>query len=429
MKRIYLCLMTISVLLFSACNNYEVPVNGGEDSGSLQTTFTFESNQNASFPNQSAFNPSLKAGNESTAIPKVSWANVKQVQLFLYNTSTGRVAYSRIVHPTAALHTYTWNNVPAGTYRLALLANVQSGSDNIATSVDGGTTWSPFTEANVIARQLNSALKIDLKQSALPGGTPVWGSARSGYTAPSEIFTAYSTGTFTISAGTETEVSGLILKREIALMRTRVNPDSLEQKDKVSFSNTNNFIAIQRLPVGFGLEVSTFAGGILDATSDVNRVMIGASGNDTYKTQDPSSTNYEPTKIIVGSFKYWNDIHVLPNASASEKASEGIQNDSDAPNNRKYFIIISAWVDAGYKFTNDPVTGAERVAQVPQPVYWYGTINGVFTKNVIREVNLTLRTAGDPTIPIDPPLEGTLKIDVGAPENWNSEIESTQMDL
>lgn len=453
MRKICFSLITMGVLLLTACTNDVQTDNEVTGVGTLKTTITFETKETAPRAASSAI-PTVRATSASTAIPTVSWANVKQVQLFLYNSTSGKVAFSRTINPSNAQQTFSWTNVPAGTYRVALLANVKSTTDNIATMVGSGFTSGEFTDVNVIGNDFNTKLKIDLKTTALPalpiGSSPFSGGSWSGitgYLPPSEIFTAYSENVI-ITANAETALTGLdamVLKREISLLRARVNKEGLPlpQRNQVIFNDSHCFIAVQRLPVGFGLKADTFAGGIMDTptptsaypsstdNSDVKRVLVGASGTGTYKTTDPGS-GYDPSgtgSIIKEGFTMWNDIQVLPNASENERSTLNLTNSSDAPNNRKYFIIISAWVPSGYQFSNDPDTGAARFAATDQPVYWYGNIPGVFTKNVIRDVNLTLLTAGDPGFPPDPTLEGGLKIEVGAPEPWLSAIEISNIDM
>ena len=55
-------------------------------------------------------------------------------------------------------------------------------------------------------------------------------------------------------------------------------------------------------------------------------------------------------------------------------------------------------------------------------VYWSGVVKENFVPNVIREVNLTLRTGGSTTVPVTPTEYGGLTITVGAPTPWDSNI-------
>ncbi len=422
MKKIYFSLIAMGLLLFAACNSNEVPGNEKTtETGTLSATISFEGT-------------TLRAA--STAIPTVSWANVKQVQVFLYD-NTGKVVFSRTEKPTTQKQTFKWENVPVGSYRLALLANVKSSSDNMATSIDG--TLAEFTDVNVINKVFNSTLKIDLKETALPAtmgpATHNWDlptTGRKGYLAPSEVFTA--TKDISIAAGVETKVpaTDLVLRREIAMMRVRVNTKPLADHNQpagaaAKFNTAADFITVQRLPVGLGLPVGSFAGGILDAASDDKRVLVGATGASTYKTANPAA-GYTPNVIIDSDYTLWNDIHVLPNASQAERTSSNLTNASDnfpgSLNARKYFIIISTLVGRGYKYADGSVASGDN-----KPVYWFGTIDGVFSKNVIREVNMKLTTAGYPDIPDGPGDYGVLEITVGAPENWNSTIVSTDIEV
>ena len=402
MKQIYFSLLIVG-FLFSACSGNDASDDATPNAeGTLIGKISFDSKQ-------------TKASS-SNAVPSVSWVNVKQVQLFLYD-STGKVAFSYTVKPTDANQTFTWTNVPVGKYRLALLANAKSVTDNVATSIDGSAT--ELNDYNVRGKIVNSGIKIDLKQAELPDRLiHVWGGVRVGYAEPSEIFTAYHSEEIEIKEGAVTDLSSssLVLKREVSLMRTRFNINEIPEKSKVHFDHSSGFITIQRLPVGFGFLTSSFGGGILDDSSDVNRVMVGATGTGTYISSDPTS-GYYPSEIVDNNFTLWHDILVLPNAAISE----GKGRSDDAASDRKYYIIIGAWVDSGYVYADG------SIAEEPSPVYWYATINGVFTKNIIREVNMTLESAGYPEIPGGPSEDGDLTIVIGAPEDWDSTIESTDI--
>jgi len=403
MKKVLFSL-AFAVMLFSSCGSDEnVPVTS--NTGDLVAEVTFD-------------DFTAKAVS-STAIPVTSWSNVNKIQLFLYNSGTGSVAFSDIIDPSISSDkTFKWTNVPEGTYDLAIVANINE--DNVATSLDGGANWVKFDAYNVINKALNTDLFIDLKKSNLPAGHTFTG--KNPYAPASEIFTAYASNV-KIEEGKTTDLSGaastLKLKREISLMRIRVdktNKTDAPALSSVDFANAKNFLAVENMPVGLGLKVGTFAGGIYSTASDASRIMIASEGVNTYNTADPASTSYNPTAIIDAQFTLWKDIQILPNATLAEaKAPSG-----DAA--RRYFIILSGWAPAGYKYADG------TVAAVAQPVYWAGSVKGVFSPNVVREVNMTIKSKGYPQIP-NPQPEGELIIEVGAPENWNSNIESEPLDV
>ncbi len=438
MRKIYFSLITIAILLFTACTN-DVPGNEKEvETGTLTATISFAAKASGELKSTRAA--------ESTAIPIVDWDNVKQIQLFLYNASTGVVAYSKTVTPTTDnKFIYSWSDVPVGTYRLALLANVNSAptKDRIETWV--GAEKAGFTDANVLGKNFNDTyiyplrnadLQIDLRETTLPGEettpvTHIWKHSdlqKTGYLPPSEIFSAYSENV-TITAGqttqlTEDQGKELELLHEVSLLRARINkeviPDQPGGIDKPTFNNASDFIAVQTLPVGFGLKVDDFAGGIFDAASNKGRVLVGSKGTTTYRTVDPQSDDrYKEGIIIKDDFKLWQDILVLPNAAESE----GIGRSADAAVGRKYFIIISGAVKKDYIYADGTVANRDD-----QPVYWYGEIAGVFTRNIIREVNMTLKTAGYPEIPPTPVEYGGLTIELGAPIEWDATIERTDIE-
>lgn len=423
MKKIYFSLITIGILLFAACTS-DVPGNEKvEETGTLTATISFEA--------KTASEVKSTRAALSTAIPTVTWDNVKQVQLFLYDAETGVVAYSKTINPqsTNPNFVYSWPDVPVGTYRLALLANVKSGTDVIDTWVN--SVKEAFTDENVKSKSFNDMLKIDLRETGLPGDgtTHNWkhdNLTKKGYLPPSEIFSVYSEGV-EIKAGEKTVLTGdnkLTLIHEISLLRARINKEVIPAQSNPAielptFNNATDFIVVQTLPVGFGLKVDDFDGGILNQDSDKGRVLVGSSGTATYQDTDPTTGYKEGGTIIDDNFKLWQDIRVLPNAALSEAKGRT----DDAAVGRKYFIIISGAVQKDYIYADGTVADRDD-----QPVYWYGEIAGVFTKNVIREVNMTLKTAGYPEIPPQPVQYGGLEIELGAPMDWDSTIERTDIE-
>ncbi len=404
MKKIIFSLVAMAMML-SACDN-----SGDQDAlsqiseGNLKGKITFEES------------PKIK-NSKTTAIPLTSWKNIKQVQMFLYNAD-GEIAFSYTVKPTDVVNEFQWSNIPVGEYSLVLVANAKSNTDNVSNSLDGGVTETLFNDYNVRGLKINDNVFIDLKKISLPAKHK-WASGRQGYAEVAEVFTAYSSSKVVIKEGQTTDLTSTPLKllREVSLMRTRFNLSMLPEPAKVHFDTENSCIAIQRLPVGLGLKKGSFEGGIYGTLSDPNRIMVAATGVNTFMTQNPDYGN------IVGltdGFTLWRDIKVLPNAAASEGKTPA----SNAATSRKYYIIIAAFVDAGYKYADG------TIASEKQPVYWYSNINGVFAKNFIREVNITLESAGYPSKPEEPNKEGGLIISIEKqPENWNSNIESEDINI
>ena len=155
MKKVLFSL-AFAVMLFSSCGSDE-NVPAASKTGELFTEVTFDG-------------LTSKAAT-STAIPVTTWSNVNKIQLFLYNATSGVVAFSDIIDPAASTtKIFKWTNVPQGTYELAIVANINSATDNVATSLDGGANWTKFDAYNVLGKALNSQLFIDLKNSVLPSG-------------------------------------------------------------------------------------------------------------------------------------------------------------------------------------------------------------------------------------------------------------------
>lgn len=419
MKKFFLSVFTIGALL-SSCSNEDSPVDSSENVGELSAQLSFaETGENT-----------VRAA-LSTAIPITSWNNIKQVQMFLYDAVTGKVAYSQTITPTASNLNFTWTNIPIGTnYNLAIVANAKSASDQILTSLDGGTTAVEWGSYNVKGKNINSQIWMGLQPLAtFPTAYNAKKEASDKpFAEASEIFTAYASG-ITIAQGVTTDLSvtPLQLKRDVALMRVRV--DKTDSKlAGVNFAHANTSILIHRQPVGLGLKLGTFAGGIYTTASNKDYIMVAASGAATFRTADPTTTTHVPTKIIDANFSLWRDIVVFPNATMAE-VTAGKLPSGLADNTRKYFIMISARTPDNISAANPYKLEDGTILTAAADLFWWATVNEVFVSNNIREVNITIKSSGSITPPVDPTEEGGLKITVSAPLPWNSEIQSTNVEV
>lgn len=419
MKNVYLSVFAAAALLFTACGSDESIDSNDTQTGTLTTALSFEG---------VADKPKAAASN---CIPVTSWSNVKQVQVFVYD-NTGKVIYTKVVQPTAGSHSYTWTDVPAGTgYTVGVMANVKSDTDPIDTKI--GAT-SVVWNANVKNLIVNSALSIDMKQKAAfqgpyatyAGNASLPHKANKAYNSPSEIFTAYATSVNITQSGTTT-LGPLNLKREVAMMRVRID-QSQNGNDVVALkSNANASILIQRQTTGFEFPLGTNKGGIKTATASVNRI-VEVAGVNTFKFADPTSPAYAvpgggTPKIIDGNFKLWQDVIVFPNVTKAQQP--GITpSTATVAADRQYFVLISGTAPVGYV-----PEGTTTALTVATPVYWYANVKGAFVENSIREVNLVLKSKGSVTPPDVPTEEGTLVVTLGDPEPWNSVIQSENIEM
>ncbi|MBF0575173.1 FimB/Mfa2 family fimbrial subunit [Dysgonomonas sp. GY617] len=418
MKKSFLSLFIIGAL-FSSCSNDDSPIDSPENVGELTTKLSFEE----------AGGNSVRAA-LSTAIPITNWNNIKQVQMFLYDAA-GKVAYSQTITPTASNLNFTWTNIPIGTnYNLAIVANAKSSSDNIYTSLDGGANGVEWGNYNVKSKNINSQIWMGLKPLAT---FPTAYDAKKEtndkpYAEASEIFTAYASNV-TIAQGVTTDLSGspLQLKRDVSLLRVRVDRSDAKLAG-VNFAHANTSILIHRQPVGLGLKLGSFAGGIYATASNPDHIMVAASGASTFKTTDPTTTTHNPTKIIDSNFSLWRDIVVFPNATMAEVAAGKLPSGL-ADNDRKYFIMISARTPDNISVANPYKLEDGTILTAAADLFWWATVNEVFLSNNIREVNITIKSSGSITPPVNPTEEGGLKITVSAPLPWNSEIQSTNTEV
>ena len=354
---------------------------------------------------------------QSTAIPETSWSNIKQLQFLLYNTS-GQVVYSTIVNPTSALTTFTYTDVPVGTgYTLVAVANVKSSSDAITTYLDGGTTPTEWTMWNVRQKTLPN-LVIEHKAGDFPTfcSSKLTTAGNTAYTEPSEIFMGAS-ASFDVTTGITTTVPAIALKREVAMLRVRLNVKDSETDNLNTVDFTKDAsIMIYRLPDNMKVGAAN-AGGVSSTSTDA--IILAVKDGTIFNTANPTS-GYDPKVILGGNFTMWRDIIVWPNNGG--RAVNGAST-AEASTDRQYFIVVSGRGATGHILANGDEMAADG------PVYWSGLIKENFTPNTIREVNLTLRSGGTTDVPTKPREEGGLTISVGTPEAWSSNIVESALTL
>lgn len=409
MKQRFLFLWSLlTVLAISSCSDrksdQELPDSGVK--GEFTVSFAFEGTAGT------------KAPAKSTAIPETSWSKIKQMQILIYNAAK-KVIFSDVFVPSSpgAVLTKTYTSIPVGNnYTVAVVANAKQSTENVQTflqGIAGSVEWGNFNVRQKDAGQMLIKHK--------PGNFPSFVSlpGKTAYKEPAEIFMGYATGV-NISAGNTATAGPITLKREVSLMRVRVNvTDSDAGVNNGAGANGVDFtknasILVYRLPNEMKILAGN-DGGVTDASTATN--ILSIHGGTVFNTQDPTQ-GYNPKKIIEGNFKMWKDIVVFPNDKRSTASAPG-----NANADRQYFIVISGEGKAGHVLAD----GTKLIS--PKTVYWSGTIREKFIPNQIREVNLTLRTGGTTTIPEQPTVEGGLNIKVNPPEPWDSNIVSSDIIL
>lgn len=400
-----LLIVLAGLVAFVGCNKKTEIAKPAEDTGKVAFTVSFEAA------------PGVKAA-KSTAIPKTSWENVKTLQFFLYDASKKvKYAYQTTSLPNTVggKKTFTYTDVPVGTYTLVAVANANP-AQNVTTFVGGvEMTWNSFN----VREKLVNTMFIKHKSGSFPSFVTMSGSNHA-FVEPGEIFMDSKTGV-TISNGNTTTVSDIKLKREVSMLRARINVkdtdagvhNTQDASDGVDWTK-NVSIMVYRLPEHM-LPMNGNDGGV-STNSNKNNILV-AEGQ--LKTSDPDGTKYNPTKIIDGNFTMWNDIIVFPNNNGRV--------DSDVSGNatvdRQYYIVVSA---QGKK---DHVLADGTKLTAPTTIYWRGLAKGKFSPNIIREVNLTLKSGGQKEVPTEPGQEGTLIVEMGDPVAWNANIQTEDITL
>lgn len=138
-------------MTMSACSEHNELPSGEVPGGNSKANFIVKLN----FEGTSMEQGSKTRAAQSTAVPETSWSNIRQVQILLYDASN-IVRFSDVVTPTAGNTTFTYTDVPAGTYTMVAIANAKSSADAINTYLDGGTTPVEWGMWNVRQKQVQN---------------------------------------------------------------------------------------------------------------------------------------------------------------------------------------------------------------------------------------------------------------------------------
>ncbi|MDR3118692.1 MAG: FimB/Mfa2 family fimbrial subunit [Mediterranea sp.] len=390
-KSFYLWSLLVVMLTMTACSS-DPKEDLSAKTGTFELNFTFEGTSVDS--------------RASTAIPETSWKSIKQIQFFLYDVNN-KVVFSSIVVPgtgDTSSKTYTYTTIPVGDYTLVAVANAKNNSDSITTYISSAEqTW---TEGNVF--------NMDIKDLSIKHKPGQWSPAITGkpetkavvdklkpYSEPSEVFMGYAANVKINT--TAIHKSSVSLKREVSLMRVRLDQKTHTEAANVDFANNTASVLLYCIPDQMGIGYNDL-GGIGTTSTVANSLSVTGA----FSNQNVNSA------YLDGNYSLWKDIIVFPNngGRVNNAHTTAVADDS-----RKYFVVLCGITKAGHYFS-----GSTTEAPVGVPVFWYGQIKEVFTPNVIREVNLILKTGGSPTPPATVVEYGGLEVVVSEPEDWSSNI-------
>lgn len=351
----------------------------------------------------------------STVVPATTWASVKQIQFFLYEGTTIRYSMIETIPSTASgTQRYTYTDVPAttGTYTLVAVANAVSSSDAVTTYTSNvATTWNSY---NVRSKAI-ADLCIKYKSTTFPSYASPTGNTA--YTAPAEVFMAYASGISITSGGSYTLSAPLELKREVSMMRLRLCVSDTDAGVNNTGTGTggvnwatNVSALVYTLPDQINLQMGN-AGGTTATSTATNIIVADGAFNGT------------TTGITDATFTMYKDIVVFPNngGRGNNPASAAAGNDVNAAVAQKYFVVVSAQGQTGHVLKDGTALTA------PTTIYWSGLVDKAFSPNIIREVNMILKSGGSTEIPTTPTQTGTLIIDVSAPTPWDSNIQDVSI--
>lgn len=400
-KKSFYAWSLVAALMMTACSSQDDETQSGE-TAKLEFSITFDGVKSEAGGGRAA---------QSTAIPKTSWDNINQLQFFLYDVA-GNVCYSKIESPASGNTQFTYTDVPVGSsYTLVAVANTKSSADPISTYTGGAPMiWNDY---NVRQKAITDFV-IKHKDGTFPTYNNPSASGNKAYEVPSEIFMG-SVAVPAITSGVTTTAPVLALKREVSLMRVRLRVNDTDAgvnngsgAKGVDFGQDAS-VLVYTLPTEMTIEAAP-AGGV-SAVSDKKAVLVGAT---SFETADPAAADYNPNQIITSDFPYWKDIVVFPNNGG--RVNDALINGDNDPS-RYYFIVVSGLGDTGHILADNTELSA------PTTVYWSGLVKKNFCPNIIREVNLTLKSGGTTTLPTEPTEEGGLEITVSSPAPWNDNIQ------
>lgn len=454
----------------ASCSNDEVPVADETEYGKLAFTINFTQSGNTRAEGDggdsstelpgTTTNGSQTTTAVSDAVPLTSWSNVKSLQIFLYDAQgvihfsdlidTDRIQNSLTTNPNeSGSVTYTYANVPSGTYRLMAVANANSAIQPIKTQLAGN--YQAWTAYNVLNRFIYNC-KISPADHQFPifyqNQVAASGQTRSEVplAEPTEIFLGqgFVNGTdpaVTVVAG-QTTAAAIKLKREVSLMRLRMNIAGEEGKTNNADVNMNPDGKVNFLKDA-SVMIATVPDYVIPMAQDrmVNgeKIYAGTSGTSSsssvivtdavegprqFYTSNPTSGYKAGGKIIgIEGDEYkanaWRDIIVLPNNNRQQLS--GTSANEPLKQNR-YLLIISAKGLPGHVCKEGTLTEEKTV-------YWVGYINQGFVANTIREVNVIFRDGGTMELPERPDNVGNLTVTVGQPQDWDSAITASKIEL
>lgn len=389
-KGFYLWSLLVVMLTITACSSDhkdDLPTK----TGTFEINFTFGGT-------------SVKT-RASSAIPETSWTNIKQIQFFLYD-SNNKVVFSSIVSPTggsAGTKTFTYTTIPVGEYTLVAVANAKNDTDNVTTYTS--STEQLWTEGNVfntLITDLSIGHKLGSWSSAITNDANAKGALAklTPYTEPSEVFMGYATGVkINTTAAHKATVS---LVREVSMMRVRID-QSIKEVANVDFTDSKASVILYRLPDQMGIGNEALGG-------------VSATSTETKALSVPGAfaTTNANNAYLDGNYTSWKDVIVFPNNGGR---TNNANTTNVAADSRKYFIVLCGIAKSGHYYS-----GSKTPTTVGAPVFWHGQIKEVFTPNVIREVNLILKTGGSPTPPDKIVEYGGLEVTVNDPVKWSSNI-------
>lgn len=377
MKKIFIMLSSVALLIGAVSCNKETTSNN-QGKGNLTVSYGFEGVDDGT------------RYTASTNKPATTWAgNIKSLTLFLAESGIVKAALNIPAQSDQdnVNKTFTFQNVPAGTYTGYLIANYDQ--TNISSSFSASSTG-----MNVSTMLMNL-----VAQTTWPADAETE-TASTAYNVPAEIFLA--SVPIEVIANQENNRTGtpFMLTRAISMMRVRINKNftsnvvnNLGQTVVVDNSTVDFSAATSALRVRKMGTALNYAGTVTPTTALGTNLIYSAGYNTTPAPpagyEDPDSPLYDAAEGLSA----WKDMFILPGGGTGNSAN-------------KFDIVVSGMAPIGY-IPLGATTGIEAATLV----HWNGTVEAVVGANNIIELNCELKTQGTTVVP--PPTDtGTLIIAV-----------------
>ena len=378
MKKNFVLAYSLSlVALLSSCSN---DMNNGQ----------IEDNRTGNLTLDVGFNNVITTKAVSTAKPTTNWSDVKNVDVFFCNPSTGEIVATKNIAKdqldnSGAISTpkkVMFKDIKVGTYDIYAFANSQ---DPAMVPIPAKQGDAPLWSFGAVRGMNINDVKMRLKAT----NKEVVGSTEQQLYDKAVNLFSDKAAAVNITAGNDVQVP-IELERNVSLLRIRINKNGYA----TSFTDNQSFVKVMNNP----LEVSSL-GSILNSHQD-KHVIKEVRG---FATQNPT-TGYDGGTVIDAQNTEWIDV-IIP-AGSRNNLLNGFK--------RTYIVL------KGKKGAEDRFYGF-YLPLLPDNSWTYTKPNAIF------DISLKLTSDGEITEPEIPAVVGNVDVNVSVLPWGNIEHHSIEI--